>query len=121
MRMHLSLPPLVLLGTLLAGCSTADGQAADTADTVPDGRARVTVDGDGYHPGSLEVAAGRPLTITFERTTDQTCGHEVVFPSLGIRRELPLREPVDVQLTPTSGTIAFTCGMGMYRGSIVAR
>lgn len=111
----------LLLGALLAACSTSAGHPADTPDGVRDGRARVTVDGDGYHPVSLEVPAGRPIIITFERTTDRTCGQEVVFPSLGIRRELPLRQPVDVEVTPTSGTIAFTCGMGMYRGSIVAR
>jgi plastocyanin domain-containing protein len=106
---------IALVSLALAACSSGGASRA-----AQDGRATVTVDGDGYHPARLEVVAGRPLRITFRRTTDRTCGQEVVFPDLGIRRELPLDRPVDVTLTPTRGTIAFTCGMGMYQGSIVA-
>jgi len=109
---------LALISALaLAACSQGSAQA----QTGANGRATVTVDGDGYHPATLNVQAGKPLTITFRRTTDRTCGHEVVFPTLNIRRELPLNQNVDVRITPQAGTVAFTCGMNMYRGSIVAR
>jgi plastocyanin domain-containing protein len=54
------------------------------------------------------------------RTTDKTCGTEVVFPALGIRRPLPLNEPVVIEFTPKSfGEIAFVCGMNMLRGTVV--
>jgi plastocyanin domain-containing protein len=112
---------------ILLACSAcsrdeaAPAAAAPATQAVQDGRATITVEADGYHPSSLTVTAGTPLTLTFKRTTTDLCGAEVAFPALGIRKELPLNQPVDVQLTPTAGTIAFTCGMDMMRGTIVAR
>lgn len=85
-------------------------------------RIAVRVDGQGYNPASVNAPAGQPIQLEFTRTTDQTCGKEVVFPSLNIRRDLPLNQPVAVALTmPASGSLAFTCGMDMFRGSIVAQ
>jgi plastocyanin domain-containing protein len=40
---------------------------------------------------------------------------------LNLRRELPLQQPVEITVTPASGTLAFTCGMDMYRGAVVAQ
>jgi Cupredoxin-like domain len=56
--------------------------------------AKVLVTETGYEPAKLTVRAGEVARITFVRTTDKTCGTEVVFPSLNIRRALPLNEPV---------------------------
>lgn len=103
----------------VAACS--QGQADQHQEhQTSDGRAAVTVDGEGYHPAKLHAPAGKALKIVFTRTTDQTCGHDVVFPSLNIRKNLPLNQPVEVSITPAAGTTAFTCGMGMYQGSIMA-
>jgi plastocyanin domain-containing protein len=44
-----------------------------------------------------------------------------VFPDLKLRRVLPLNEPVDVELTPAAGELAFVCGMNMFKGTIAAR
>ncbi|MEO8182409.1 MAG: cupredoxin domain-containing protein [Deltaproteobacteria bacterium] len=85
-------------------------------------RIAVTVDGQGYRPASVKAPAGQAIELEFTRTTDQTCGKEVVFPSLNIRRDLPLNQPVTVPLTmPASGSLAFTCGMDMFRGSVVVQ
>jgi len=114
-----SLVVLVLSFVLAAGCSS--GAAAPTDPDGRDGRAAVTVDGAGFHPNRLQVTAGRPVTVTFRRTTDQTCATKVVFPSLHLSRDLPLNRPVAVRITPTSARISFACGMGMFEGSLVAR
>jgi RND family efflux transporter MFP subunit len=82
--------------------------------------ARVLVTETGYEPAKLTVRAGEVARITFVRTTDKTCGTEVVFPSLNIRRALPLNKPVVVEFTPkSSGEIGFLCGMNMLRGTVV--
>ena len=47
----------------------------------------------GYEPATVTLRAGTPARITFVRTTDKTCGTEVVFPSLNIKRALPLNSP----------------------------
>lgn len=84
-------------------------------------RVTVTVTGSGYAPNTVQARAGRPLTLVFKRTTDEGCGDELVFPDRDIRRDLPLNQEVEVKLTPqVDETITFTCGMGMYRGSVVA-
>ena len=83
---------------------------------------RVLVTESGYDPNKLTLRAGAPARITFVRTTDKTCGTEVVFPSLNIRRPLPLNEPVVVEFTPNkSGEIGFVCGMNMLRGTVVVQ
>jgi len=84
--------------------------------------AKVLMTETGYEPAKLTVRAGEVARITFMRTTDKTCGTEVVFPSLNIRRALPLNEPVVVEFTPkSSGEIGFVCGMNMLRGTVVVR
>jgi RND family efflux transporter MFP subunit len=94
----------------------ASNQAA--AGTV--NGAKVLVTETGYEPAKLTVRAGEVARITFVRTTDKTCGTEVVFPSLNIRRALPLDEAVVVEFTPkSSGEIGFVCGMNMLRGTVV--
>ncbi|MBI2892489.1 MAG: cupredoxin domain-containing protein [Deltaproteobacteria bacterium] len=104
---------------LVGACSQGQADEHEQHQTS-DGRAAVTVDSDGYHPATIHAPAGKALKIVFTRTTDRSCGTEVVFPSLDIRRDLPLNRPVEVTVTPTAGTVSFTCGMSMYRGSIVA-
>jgi RND family efflux transporter MFP subunit len=84
--------------------------------------ARVTVSDKGYEPAKLSLRADVPARITFIRTSDKTCGTEVVFPSLNIRRELPLNQPVDVEFTPPkTGEVAFVCGMNMLRGTVMVQ
>jgi membrane fusion protein, heavy metal efflux system len=98
-----------------APASSGAGGANETAQT-----AKVVVNEQGYEPAKLTLRAGTPARITFVRTTDKTCGTEVVFPSLNIKRALPLNEPVVIEFTPQkSGDIAFACGMNMLHGTVV--
>lgn len=111
---------------LLAACKRdppPPPRVAPAEVTAPaDGRVAVSVDGEGYHPATIHAVPGAQLTLVFTRTTDETCGQQLVFPSLNLRRDLPLNRPVEVSVaTPASGALAFTCGMNMYQGSVVAR
>jgi membrane fusion protein, heavy metal efflux system len=82
--------------------------------------ARITVGEQGYEPSRVNLKSGVPARLTFLRTTDKTCGTAVVFPSLNIRRELPLNQPVDIEFTPEkTGDIGFVCGMNMLHGNVV--
>jgi cobalt-zinc-cadmium efflux system membrane fusion protein len=82
---------------------------------------QVTVTASDFQPSTLAMKAGVPAKVTFRRTAEPSCATEVVFPSLKIRRALPLNEPVEIRFTPTAGEIAFACGMDMFRGTVVAR
>jgi RND family efflux transporter MFP subunit len=83
---------------------------------------RVTVNDASFDPQRLAVRAAVPARITFTRTSDKTCATAVVFPSLNIKKDLPLNKPVTVEFTPhTAGEIGFACGMNMLHGTVVVR
>jgi plastocyanin domain-containing protein len=76
--------------------------------------------GTSYRPSSLKLKKGIPARLTFIRTSDETCGQQIVLPAYGITRDLPLNQPVAVTFTPKrTGTFSFTCGMRMMRGKII--
>jgi len=100
-----------------APASSSSGRGSETAQT-----AKVVVNEQGFEPATITLRAGIPARITFVRTTGKTCGTEVVFPSLNIKRALPLNQPVVVEFTPSkSGDIAFACGMKMLHGTLVVQ
>ncbi len=107
--------------TLALGACTS----GPSATSAPDDHRRsisVEVGAHGYTPGEVTARAGEEVRLVFTRTSDEGCGQQLVFPDLNIHRDLPLGEAVPVDVTmPASGTVAFTCGMGMYRGSVVVR
>ena len=81
---------------------------------------KIRVDKNGFSPSSIEVEAGHKLNLVFNRADKDNCGGTVVFPKLKIRRNLPVGKDVIVSFTPTdAGTVTFSCGMGMMKGSIV--
>lgn len=107
---------------LFAGRS-ASGPAAAIPLATREGEANevtITVDG-GYAPSAVRARAGRPLRLTFHRIDTASCSDEVVFPDFGIRRFLPTGERTTIEITPpNAGRYAFTCGMSMHRGMVIA-
>lgn len=97
--------------------------SAQTKDAKPKmHRARIEITAQGYTPGSVKLRRGVPARITFLRTTNATCGTEIVIADYGIRRSLPLNQPVVVRFTPRkSGNVGFACGMNMMRGKLIVR
>jgi len=81
----------------------------------------IVVEG-GYSPARIEVAAGRPVRLTFDRREKSACSEEVVIAGLQVRKFLPPFERTAVEFTPSApGTFEFTCGMGMLHGELVVR
>ena len=82
---------------------------------------RVFINSNGYDPARVIIPERKAASLIFLRTAESNCGGKVVFPDLGISREIPLGGVAVVELPPLpAGEIRFTCGMGMYRGSIMA-
>jgi hypothetical protein len=101
-----------------AGETTASKPEA--SDSLPPGAIKVAVSSAGYEPARIEVKQGQAVKLAFYRVDAKNCGAEVVFPSLGIRKLLPVGKTTLVEVTPkASGDLAFTCGAGMLRGSLV--
>jgi hypothetical protein len=93
----------------------------ETKINIPADAIRIRVTQHGYEPAMLNIPANVALNLAFTRESSPNCGSEVVFPSLGIRQKLPLNETVLVRLPALpGGEVGFSCGMGMYRGMMVA-
>ncbi|MBN8611549.1 MAG: cupredoxin domain-containing protein [Deltaproteobacteria bacterium] len=109
---------IAVVTALFAACTPGPEPAA-----APEGSRTVAVGvGTEYTPSEIRATPGESLHLVFTRTTDEGCGQQLVFPTLHIRRDLPLNEPVAVDVTaPESGRVAFTCGMDMYRGAVVVQ
>lgn len=89
---------------------------------APPGTVPVSVNMVGFDPPSIEVKAGEAVKLAFLRTSPLQCTREVVFPGLGIRRELPAGEFEVIEIkTEKKGSIAFECGMKMLKGQLVVR
>ena len=112
---------------LRASASSSPGRAAmgghaDMQGVADVQEASVTVGETSFDPSRLTLQAGVPARLTFTRTTEKTCATSVVFASLNIRKDLPLNQPVTIEVTPEkAGEIAFACGMNMLRGTVVVR
>jgi thiol-disulfide isomerase/thioredoxin len=85
-------------------------------------RATILVDAEGYRPTNVVLRRGIPARLTFIRKAAEGCGTEIVIPGFGINRPLPLNVSVVVSFTPNrSGRFKLTCGMDMFRGSLIVR
>lgn len=86
-----------------------------TEDTVS-----IDVDGGIYDPSQITVTSGQEVTLRFTRHDPSPCAEMVVFPDLGISKELPIAKPYDIPIKVNKpGTYEFTCAMGMYRGKLI--
>ena len=116
---------------LAAACSKHDTdnpqRAAATPVTAPatSSRVEIAVTEKGFEPGDVQVPAGKPVTLVFDRKTDQTCAKQVVVPmpnGTKIDKQLPLNTPVEVAATfPTAGKITYACGMDMMKATITVQ
>jgi hypothetical protein len=89
---------------------------------IPSTAARIRITARGYEPSKLEVPANRPVTLAITREPSPNCGAEILFPSLGIRRAIPLGETTVLELpAQPAGDLTFSCGMGMFRGLLLVK
>ncbi|WP_437915872.1 cupredoxin domain-containing protein [Sorangium sp. So ce302] len=72
-----------------------------------------------FVPDKIAAVEGERLQLRLVRHDSGGCTREVVFPSLGIRKELPTGQPVTIDLPELkAGELQFACGMGMIKGTI---
>ena len=118
----LFLPLLLLLPACNKASADPPAPTAAPAAAVADatGRIAVTVDAKGFSPSTVSFAKGKPASLVFTRTSDDTCAKEVVFPDLNVKKALPLNQAVTVEIpTAAARTLTFQCGMNMYKSSVV--
>ncbi len=75
-----------------------------------------------YTPTYIPVELNHPFILRFIRKDASPCAEIVNFSSLNISRQLPLDDPIDINISiEKPGEYEFTCQMGMYRGKLIAK
>jgi hypothetical protein len=81
----------------------------------------LTVNGN-YNPNYITAKAGLPLRIKIDHPSQGGCDGTLVFPDLGIRKDLAPASRDEIVIGPAkAGTYRFTCGMGMLSGTLVLK
>jgi len=113
--------PLTLL---FAACKKDEAPTA-VATSEHSSKIQIAVTENGFEPESVDVPAGKPVTLVFTRKTDKTCAKQVVLTMDGgtkIEKDLPLDTPVELAATfPKPGKLGYACGMDMLKGTIVVQ
>jgi len=79
----------------------------------------MTEDSSGYAPKTLTVKKGIPVQWIIDAKDQYSCASTLLAPSIGVRKSLQAGQNI-IEFTPTeTGTIPFSCSMGMYTGTIV--
>jgi plastocyanin domain-containing protein len=102
----------------VAAAATTESAPAAAAKTA--GPIALAVTDVGFEPSEVTVAKGQPVTLVITRKTDATCAKDIVIPDHGIKKALPLNQPVEVTFTPDkSGELKYGCAMNQMIGGVL--
>lgn len=100
-----------LIGGLNPNASITGSVSTESVQEV-----RMTEDYNGYYPNTFTVEKGRPVKWIIDAKNVYSCATFLVMPKMGINTTLKTGENI-ITFTPTeTGTLYFSCSMGMYRG-----
>ncbi|MDO8648265.1 MAG: sulfite exporter TauE/SafE family protein [Candidatus Peregrinibacteria bacterium] len=71
----------------------------------------------GYEPSNLTIKAGIPVRWTVDGEGAEGCTSQLVIPDLNILKSLTRGQNIIEFTAPRTGQLAFSCSMGMVRGS----
>lgn len=121
---------LELAGSPLAASRIAQSfgpEAATPADpsavVAEGGRQQVTITArtGSYAPANVQVRAGVPTTLVVRSDNAQGCVRSFLIPTRGVDEILPTRGETRIELGVLEpGELRYSCGMGMYAGTITA-
>ena len=111
--------PLAASRIIPAATSSGDSASASTVSTV-DGKQVVVIEASSsYSPSNVQIRAGMPTTLVVRSENAQGCLRSFLIPSQGVEKILPAEGDTPIDLgSPKPGTITYSCGMGMYTGTI---
>jgi uncharacterized protein len=79
----------------------------------------IKVSSGGYTPSKFSVRSGQKVTLNLETNNNYSCTSIFTIPQLGINKQLPTTGNTEISFVPEKpGLLTFSCGMGMYSGTI---
>ncbi len=80
----------------------------------------ITVTSSGYSPDTIKLKKGVPVILTLKTQNSYSCANAFTIPKLNVQKVLPVTGSETITFTPTSsGFLAYSCSMGMYRGNFI--
>lgn len=120
-----SAPAIATAPTVAPTSPTSPAAPAAPVAPVAPTRVAISVTENGFEPESVNVPAGKPVTLVFKRVTNKTCAKAIVLTMADgktIERELPLDTPVELAATfPKAGRLGYACSMDMIKGTVVVQ
>jgi len=96
--------------------ATATNYKTDAAGVV---QVPLTISNTQYQPAALNIPADKPVRLVIDRKEDNACSSQIVFPQLGITKDLKANGITTLDLPATkAGSYTMTCGMGMMSGTL---
>lgn len=112
--------PYTIQNFYRAAVTPIDGLAFGNTAPIQNGVQKVTiqVSSRGYTPSATILKKGLPVDLTLVTRDVLGCSRAFTIPDLGISKILPATGDETIQFTPTkTGTLVYSCSMGMYTGS----
>lgn len=109
---------LIALGSPVSFQQTKNN-SSNSKNTEVSNNVEIVVTSGGYSPDYVRVKKGELVTLKLTSRDAYSCASAFRIPSLGISRNLQANETQTITFTPEkTGTIPFSCSMGMYTGII---
>lgn len=80
---------------------------------------RMVEDDNGYSPSVIKIRPNTKIRLVIDAKAPFSCASQFTIPSVGVRKQLEAGENVIEFVSPASGTVRFSCSMGMYTGKFV--
>lgn len=80
---------------------------------------RMTESDGGYTPNVFHIKPNTKTKWIINATNPYSCASQLTAPSIGVTKQLEQGENIIEFISPASGTIKFSCSMGMYTGKII--
>ncbi|TSC58578.1 MAG: Heavy metal transport/detoxification protein [Candidatus Peregrinibacteria bacterium Greene0416_19] len=103
------------VSSFFSGPPVAVGSAPVVTNGVQEVSMKVTR--YGYEPRNLTIKAGIPVRWTVDGEGAQGCTSQLVIPTLNVIKTLTQGQNIIEFNAPDPGQLAFSCSMGMVRGS----
>ena len=104
-----------MIAVVLAVTMAATGLTAEVRRELA-----LTLTEQGFTPADVRVQKGEPLRLVITRKAAGGCATEIQVRDAGVRQELPLGKPVQLDFTPQhSGELRYACAVGRHGGVLL--
>lgn len=80
---------------------------------------RMVQSASGYTPNVINIKPNKRIRLIIEGKNPYACSSQIMIPGAGVTKSLKAGENIVEFVSPKSGTLKFSCSMGMYPGKFI--